>query len=97
VRAESVPRDLADGSTVWEGVLMDISDQHRALEQLEKERSLLNTVLSHIDAQVYMKDRQGRYLYANTSTEQLFRHGVESLVGRTDAELMPLVSIQGSG
>ena len=97
VRAESVPRDLADGSTVWEGVLMDISDQHRALEQLETERALLNTVLSHIDAQVYMKDRQGRYLYANTSTEQLSRHGVESLVGRTDAELMPLEVAQALG
>ncbi|MCS5690873.1 PAS domain S-box protein [Cyanobium sp. FGCU-6] len=90
VRAESVPRELTDGSTVWEGVLMDITDQQRALEQLERERALLTTVLSHIDAQVYMKDRQGRYLYANVSTEQLLRHGVESLVGRTDAELMPL-------
>lgn len=89
VSAESVPRELPDGSTVWEGVLIDITKQQQTLEALEQERALLNTVLSHIDAQVYMKDRQGRYLYANSSVEQLFKHGVDRLVGRTDAELLP--------
>ena len=89
ISAESVPRDLPDGSTVWEGVLIDITKQRQALEELEQDRALLNTVLSHIDAQVYMKDRQGRYLYANSSVEQLFKHGVDRLVGRTDAEMLP--------
>ena len=37
VRAESVPRDLPDGSTVWEGVLIDITAQRRALQQLAEE------------------------------------------------------------
>ncbi|WP_323207989.1 PAS domain-containing protein [Synechococcus sp. BA-132 BA5] len=88
IRAESVPRALTDGSTIWEGVLMDISDQHRVLEQLEQERSLLNAVLTHIDAHVYMKNRQGRYLYANANAEQQLIHDLESVVGHTDAELM---------
>ena len=88
ISAESVPRDLPDGSTVWEGVLIDITAQKEALLQLEKERTLLNTVLTHIDASVYMKDRQGRYLYANASTEQLLG-GQDGVIGRTDAELLP--------
>lgn len=94
VRAESVPRDLVDGSTVWEGVLIDITAQRQALQQLEEERSLLNTVLGHIDAQVYMKDRQGRYLYANASMETLIPHTMESLVGCTDGELIPAEAAQ---
>ncbi len=93
VRAESVPRDLGDGSTVWEGVLIDITAQQQALQQLEEERSLLKTVLGHIDAQVYMKDRQGRYLYANASAEKLIPHAT-SLVGLTDADLMPADAAQ---
>ncbi|WP_254952456.1 MULTISPECIES: PAS domain S-box protein [unclassified Cyanobium] len=88
VRAESVPRELADGSTVWEGVLMDISDQQQALEQLAQERSLLNAVLTHIDAHVYMKNRQGRYLYANANAMQYLNDGLESIVGYTNAELL---------
>ena len=89
ISAESVPRDLPDGSRVWEGVLIDITAQKQALLQLEKERALLNTVLTHIDASVYMKDRQGRYLYANACTEQLLGGGQVSVIGRTDAELLP--------
>jgi diguanylate cyclase (GGDEF)-like protein/PAS domain S-box-containing protein len=89
ISAESVPRDLADGSTVWEGVLTDITKQHQALEQLQQERTLLTTVLEHIDAQVYMKDRQGRYLYANSSAEKYLMQGTGSVIGRTDLELLP--------
>jgi PAS domain S-box-containing protein len=36
VRAESAPRDLPDGSTIWEGVLIDITDQQRAEEALQE-------------------------------------------------------------
>ena len=94
ISAESVPRDLPDGSTVWEGVLIDISQQKEALDQLQRERTLLNTVLTHIDAQVYMKDRQGRYLYANPSTEKLLTSTDASVIGRTDAELLPAETAQ---
>jgi diguanylate cyclase (GGDEF)-like protein/PAS domain S-box-containing protein len=51
--------------------------------------NLLATVLNHVDAQVFMKDRRGRYLYANASAEQPFLPGIGSIVGRTDAELIP--------
>ncbi len=34
ISAESVPRDLPDGSTVWEGVLIDISERKRVEQQL---------------------------------------------------------------
>ena len=94
VSAEAVPRDLPDGSTVWEGVLIDITKQQQTLETLQQERALLETVLMHIDAQVYMKDRQGRYLYANTSVQNLFEHGLASIVGRTDAELLPAAAAE---
>jgi diguanylate cyclase (GGDEF)-like protein/PAS domain S-box-containing protein len=94
ISAESVPRDLPDGSTVWEGVLIDITKQRQMLEQLEQDRALLETVLSHIDAHVYMKDRQGRYLYANASVEQMLLHRVDVLTGRTDAELLPAAAAE---
>jgi PAS domain S-box-containing protein len=32
VRAESVPRERADGSTIWEGVLTDITERKQAVE-----------------------------------------------------------------
>jgi signal transduction histidine kinase/ActR/RegA family two-component response regulator len=38
ITAESIPRDLPDGSTVWEGVLSDVTDRVRMEENLEQAR-----------------------------------------------------------
>jgi diguanylate cyclase (GGDEF)-like protein/PAS domain S-box-containing protein len=89
ISAESVPRSLPDGSTVWEGVLTDISKQRRALEQLEQERTLLETVLTHIDAHIFMKDRQGRYLYANPAAMELLSGSGAAVLGHSDEDLLP--------
>lgn len=45
IQAESVPRDLADGSTVWEGVIADITDQVEALQQVEAKEQQLRRIL----------------------------------------------------
>jgi diguanylate cyclase (GGDEF)-like protein/PAS domain S-box-containing protein len=90
VSIEATPIPQADGSTVWEGVLTDISKQRQGLEQLEQERALLETVLTHIDAHVYMKDRQGRYLYANPCAMELLSRNGSAVLGRSDEELLPV-------
>ena len=89
VRIESIPRPTADGGTIWEGVMVDITSQQQARAELEQERSLLHTVLGHVNANVYMKDGQGRYLYANPCTEATLGCGSEGLRGRSDADLLP--------
>ena len=38
ITAESIPRDLPDGATVWEGVLSDVTDRVRMEENLEQAR-----------------------------------------------------------
>ena len=48
ISAESVPRDLPDGSTVWEGVMIDITDRIRAQEELQLERARLVTTLDSL-------------------------------------------------
>jgi PAS domain-containing protein len=67
--------------------------QHQAAALAQQEHELLNILLTHIDASVYIKDRQGRYLYANPAT--LVNLGVAvkghaSIVGLTDFDLLPL-------
>ena len=70
VRAESVPRDLPDGSTVWEGVLIDITAQRRALQQLEEERTLLNTVLGgSMSSRLFQSIREKQGLVYNIASE----------------------------
>lgn len=89
VRIESIPRPDSAGGTIWEGVMVDITSQQQARQELEQKRALLNTVLSHINAQVSLKDHQGRYLYANPCALLQLGLPLRAVRGRSDADLLP--------
>ena len=48
VLAESVPRDLPDGSVVWEGVLIDVSERVRAQQSLQESERRLQRILDNL-------------------------------------------------
>ncbi|MFC4929574.1 CHASE domain-containing protein [Massilia sp. GCM10023247] len=54
-----------------------------------EERTLLDTVLDNLDAYVFMKDRDRRFLYVNAKMAQALGRGAEQVVGRVDREVMP--------
>lgn len=70
----------------------DISEQHQAQALARQEHELLHILLTHIDAMIDIKDRQGRYLYANPAAlKSLGCSALEadSILGRTDFDLLP--------
>lgn len=70
------------------GISTDITQRRRAADHLIEHNSLLSTVLSNIDASVYLKDGQGRFMYVNQRVADLYGRATEQIVGRTDAELL---------
>nr|WP_242519335.1 diguanylate cyclase [Halochromatium roseum] len=54
ITAESFPRALADGSTVWEGVLADITDRKRAEAALTESLRRFNDLVDHVSVGVYV-------------------------------------------
>ncbi|GGY17833.1 CHASE domain-containing protein [Pseudoduganella dura] len=66
-------------------VFMLTSQRRNAQEQ----RRLLDSVLDNVDAHVYMKDGERRYIYVNARMAQVMGRPVEQIVGRTDRELLP--------
>lgn len=46
--AESVPRQLADGATVWEGVLIDVTDRVLAQKELQESEANLRRILDNL-------------------------------------------------
>jgi len=71
------------------GISTDITDERRAVEQLIERNELLNTILANVDAAIYLKDQQGRYMYANGPVLALYGRKLPDLIGRSDRELMP--------
>lgn len=71
------------------GVSTDITER-RALDlQLHEQRQLLQAVLNHIDAFVYMKDETRRYRYVNEKVARNWGIPAEEAIGKRDVEVMP--------
>ncbi|MDC8756427.1 CHASE domain-containing protein [Janthinobacterium fluminis] len=54
-----------------------------------EQRLLLDTVLNNVDAHVYMKDHDRRYIYANAKMAEVLGQPLEQIIGKLDRELMP--------
>lgn len=57
-------------------------------ENNRRQKLLLDTVLNNIDAMVYMKDLDGRYVYANAFAAAMLGQSQEGIQGKRDAEIM---------
>ncbi len=83
----TVPLTLgADSARVWS--FRDISVRIHALQDLERERGFLKTLISTIPDLVWLKDPQGVYLACNPRFEQLYDAKEADIVGKTDYDFV---------
>lgn len=59
-------------------------ERSRANQALRKSEKLLSDILENVSAHVYVKDAQGRYLFANRLLRELFDAPLEEIVGYDD-------------
>lgn len=59
-------------------------DRNRADQALKESEKLLSDILENVSAYIYMKDLQGRYLFANRLLRKLFNAPMEEIVGYDD-------------
>lgn len=85
VSAESVPRPLADGSAVWEGVLIDITDRVEAQQRLRDSQDRLQRILDNLPTPVIglRPDRTASISFCNRRFLETFGYGTDELA---DAE-----------
>ncbi len=60
--------------------------RHHADQELKEKEKLLSDILENVSAYIYMKDRQGRYLFANRMLRELFNAPMEEIVGFDDSK-----------
>jgi PAS domain S-box-containing protein len=76
----------ADGMLV---MLTDITESKRAEDLVRKRSSELQAVLDNSPALIYMKDKDGRYIFVNRCWTELLNVTLERAKGKTDFELFP--------
>ncbi len=92
LQVRSHPSRRKDGSVVWDGVTTDISLQKQAETDLQNALTAserFRAALDHVNAYVFMKDRESRYFYANRMTLDLFGCTAVELFGAPDERFFP--------
>ena len=71
------------------GISTDITEQKQMQTRLENNESQLKTIINHVDAYIYMKDDQGRFLFINDKTASLFGVKAQEVKGKYSREFLP--------
>jgi diguanylate cyclase (GGDEF)-like protein/PAS domain S-box-containing protein len=61
-------------------------DRNRADQAIRGNEKLLSDILENVSAYIYMKDTEGRYLYANRLLRELFNAPKEEIIGYDDSK-----------
>ncbi len=81
ILAESRPRDLADGSTVWEGVISDVTDRVLAQQRLQESEDNLRRILENLPIPVGLNHLQApqSVLFFNRCFSETFGYDLAAL------------------
>ena len=82
-------RDASGAIVGMVGISHDITNKKRLEDRVLRQKELLDTVLENLDALVYMKRADRRFVYANKQLANVFGRPLEDVLGRLDSELMP--------
>lgn len=83
--AQLVQEQLRDNHAIHVKDYVNVTGSlRRQVELLAASERKLNTILDNADAFIYLKDRQGRYLFANRALRELWRVGIDDVVGAGD-------------
>ncbi len=91
LQGTATPLPQIDGSVLWNGVVLDVTERVEAVRALEHERSFLTAVLDTVAALVLVLDVEGHIVGFNRACELLTGWSAEEVRGRPafDALLDP--------
>ncbi len=71
-------------------IARDITERKRAEDRLRESEERFAQFMRHLPGLAWIKNAEGRYLYANDAAEVAFGSRLAELKGKTDQELFPL-------
>jgi len=78
IRGHALPRRLADGSLLWNGILTDVTNE----KESEERNAMLALVASKTDNSVVITDALGRILWVNDGFTRITEYTLDDVKGR---------------
>jgi PAS domain S-box-containing protein len=67
----------------------NITDRKQAEEELRQKNAILNVINESTPTPIFVKDRQGRFIYANPATLEVLGKSLDEVIGSRDGDLYP--------
>ncbi|MGD9818294.1 MAG: PAS domain S-box protein [Desulfomonilaceae bacterium] len=78
IKSASTPIKSSDGSIVWNGVAIDISEQKKAEQELQQNEQRYRLLAENTTDSIWSMDSNFNFTYLSPSTEHLFGYPVEA-------------------
>ncbi len=73
----------------WYGTSTDITGLKKLEEELRQKNAILNVINESAPTPIFVKDRQGRIIFANPATLEVLGKSAAEVIGRFDSDLYP--------
>jgi PAS domain S-box-containing protein len=86
--ADFLSKDKLDSALLERSIRYSIK-HFNTLKALREKEAQIDAFMHNVPCAVYMKNLDGRYIYANETCAKVFRRNVQEVIGKTDADLLP--------
>jgi PAS domain S-box-containing protein len=84
---QRVQERTADLERINQALREEVAERRRIERELRQSQTLLQSLLDHSPAAIYVKDTTGRYMLANHHTAEIVGYTRDQIVGSVDADL----------
>ena len=88
VRCIAQPQRQANGDTVWDGLIIDITEPKRLLLELGQTNSVLNAIFEGTTDALYAKNDQRQYIRINSAGATMLGKLPGEIIGHTDDDFL---------
>ncbi len=89
-RVSSVPTPQEDGSTLWNGLVLDVTEQREAEEAVRTRNTWLRAILENAPVEIVLKNRDGKIMAISKNVADEFGSDTQDFVGYVTSDIIPL-------